>query len=340
MGKKIVVGILLVVGIFHVLWYAQSHIVQNRKLPDEQTLRTYQDKMMKQLKMNVDRSVMEEAYIDADGNKLHLIVFSAGKNAPSVVLIPGTTAYALVYAQFCYDMYKQGFNVIGFDPRGHGQSSGRRGNYTMNELVDDTLEVVKYARNRFGGKVALAGSSQGGMVAFYAAAKDDSIDAVVCHNLADLNGKDNIILSQIKPPRILVPLCSWAMNLYGNYSIPVSLYLDLSKEKFPDGTDAATLIRKDPLAVSWITFRALNSLLHTDLAKPVEEIKVPVMLIHAQRDSIFPQAYVDGLYHRLTCPKNYLLVKNAEHLVMTNNVPEIVPPVAVWLKKVMEPNSI
>jgi len=44
MGKKIVVGILLVVGIFHVLWYAQSHIVQNRKLPDEQTLRTYQDK--------------------------------------------------------------------------------------------------------------------------------------------------------------------------------------------------------------------------------------------------------------------------------------------------------
>jgi len=97
----------------------------------------------------------------------------------------------------------------------------------------------------------------------------------------------------------------------------------------------ATLIKEDPLAVPWITFRALNSLLRTDLAKPVEKIRVPVMLIHAEKDTIFPQAYVEGIYNRLTCKKNYLLLKDTEHMVMTNNVPELVPPLTAWLREIL-----
>ena len=336
MIKKVILVIILFFVVFHMAWYAGSRIYQNRKLPHDKVLREYQDKMVKQLKLNIDRTVMEEAYIDANGCRLHLIIAVANKNAPNVVFIPGTTAYAAVYAQFGYDMYKQGFNIIGFDPRGHGRSSGSRGNYTMTELVDDTLAVVKYVRNRFGGKVAIAGSSQGGMAAFYAAALDNSIDAVVCHNIADLNGKDNLVLSQIRPPQFMVPFCIFLMNLYENYSFPIALYLDLTKEKFPDGTDAATLIKKDPLAISWITFRALNSLLRTDMAKPVEKISVPIMLIHSGKDSIFPQSYVEGIYNRLTCKKKYLLLMDASHLVMTNNVPEIVPPIAAWLRDIMQ----
>jgi alpha-beta hydrolase superfamily lysophospholipase len=332
--KKIIL-IAIIIGLFHIVWYAGSRIYQNRKRPDDKTLREYQDDIMKRWKMNVDRSKLEETYIDANGYKLHLIIGAAGKNAPTLVFVPGTTAYAQVYFQFLYEMYRQGFNVIGFDPRGHGQSSGPRGNYTMSELVEDTKAVVKYARNRFGGKVAVSGSSQGGMAAFYAAAADDSLAAAVCHNIADLNGKDNIVLSLIRPPQFLLPAASFLMNLYGSFSFPVSLYLDLTKERFKDGTDAATMIKGDPLAVSWITFRALNSLLRTDLAKPVEKIRVPVMLIHAEKDNIFPREYVEGIYNRLSCKKTYLFFKNTEHLVMTNNVDEIVPPVAAWLKEVM-----
>jgi alpha-beta hydrolase superfamily lysophospholipase len=335
MKKNILIAV-VIIGLFHIVWYAGSRIYQNRKLPDDKTIREYQDNMMKRMKMHVDRSKLEGTYLDANGYRLHLNIGSVGKNAPTLVFIPGTTAYAQVYAQFGYDMYKHGFNVIAFDPRGHGQSSGPRGDYTMQGLVDDTLAVVKYARNRFGGKVAVSGSSQGGMAAFYAAAADDSLAAAVCHNIADLNGKDNLVLSRIRPPQFLVPAASFLMKLYRSYSFPISLYLDLTKERFIDGTDAATMVKNDPLCVSWITFRALNSLLRTDMAKPVEKIRVPVMLIHADKDSIFPQAYVEGIYNRLTCKKKYLLLKNTEHLVMTNNVDEVVPPVTAWLKEIMQ----
>jgi len=335
MTKKIILMIVLIAVVFHVSWYVTSRMLMNKKLPDQAIVQASLDNLSRSEKINIDRNAFTETYIEANGVRLHLDVFSAGKNAPTVVFIPGTAVYAKFYIEFMYKMYLQGFNVVGFDPRGHGLSSGPRGNYTINEIVDDTLAVVKYARERFGGKIALIGSSQGGMVAFYAAARDNSIAAAVCHNLADLNGKDNLVLSQIRPPLFMIPLAGFMANVYKNYSIPITLYLDLSREKSKNGTSALTLINKDPLAVTWITFRALGSLMHTDLAKPVEKITVPIMLIHAEKDSIFPQAYVENIFNRLTCKKKYLLLKNTEHLVMTNNVDEVVPPITAWLKDVM-----
>ena len=335
MTKKIILFVVLIVVVFHVAWYAASRSFKNEKIPDEAVAQAAFDNLLKNEKISIDRNSYKETYIEANGISLHLDVFFAGKNAPTLVFIPGTSVYAKFYIEFMYKMYLQGFNVVGFDPRGHGLSSGPRGDYTINEIVDDTLAVVKYARERFGGKVAIAGSSQGGMVAFYAAARDDSIAAAVCHNLADLNGKDNLVLSQLRPPLFMVPLAEFMAGLYKSYSIPIFLYLDLSKEKFKSGTDADTLLKNNPVAVKWITFRALGSLMHTDLAKPVEKITVPIMLVHAEKDTIFPQKYVEDIFNRLTCKKKYLLFKNTQHLVMTNNVDEAVPPIAAWLKEIM-----
>ena len=68
----------------------------------------------------------------------------------------------------------------------------------------------------------------------------------------------------------------------------------------------------------------------------MEEIKVPVMVIHAGRDDIFPEDYVRRVYGRLTCEKKFIYLADAPHLVMTDYVDDIVPPVAAWLEKMME----
>jgi len=318
-------------GLFRLAWHYVSQSYQNRKLPGEADIRLYHDRMIRNQHIAVDRAVVEELFLKANGGRLHLSIASVGPQAPTLVMIPGTAAYA----QFMYDTYQQGFNVIGFDPRGHGQSSGPRGNYAWSGIVDYALAVVNYARGRFGGKVAPAGNSQGGMAAFYAAAMDDGIAVAVLHNIADLNGRDNTVHSTIRPPRFLIPICRLLMNIYAKYSFPIALYLDLKKEKLNEVTTATDFIKADLLGVSWITFRAFNSLMKTDLAKPVEKITVPIMLIHAGKDNIFPQSYVEGIYNHLTCRKNYLLPKDREHLVMTNNVDDVVPPVSAWLKEIM-----
>ena len=333
--KKIIMLVLLMAVLFHIAWYAVSRSVQHEKIPDDATAQAAFDKLLKDEEISIDRHAFTEMSIEANGIRIHLDVFSKGSNGPTIVFIPGTSVYSKFYIESMYKLYLQGFNVVGFDPRGHGMSSGLRGDYTVNEIVEDTLAVVKFARKRFSGPVAVVGSSQGGIAAFYAVARDDSLAAAVCHNLADLNGKDNLILSQIRPPVWMAPIAGFLADLYKRFSVPVFLYLDLTQEKSRSGTDAKTLIKNNPVTVKWITLRALGSLMKTDLAKPVEQIKVPVMLIHAERDSIFPQAYVEDIFNRLTCPKKYLFFKDTEHLVMTNNVDDVVPPIAAWLRDVM-----
>ncbi|HOW81758.1 MAG TPA: alpha/beta hydrolase, partial [Spirochaetota bacterium] len=132
-----------------------------------------------------------------------------------------------------------------------------------------------------------------------------------------------------------LPLAGFMMGLYGKYSIPISMYLDLEKELMKNGVDAVTFSVNDPQMVRMITFRAMNSLLRTDLAKPLDKITVPVMLIHSDRDNIFPREYVESIYNRLTCKKNYLLFKNTDHLVMTNKPAEVAPEAAKWLRSVI-----
>ncbi|MBN2160310.1 MAG: alpha/beta fold hydrolase [Spirochaetes bacterium] len=334
MKKKIIIAV-VIIGLFHIIWYAGSCAYQHRGLPDKKEAEAYQDKYIATLKTGIDTSKMEETYIDANGYRLLLTVFPVGNGSPTLVFMPGTTCYAQVYIEFMYTMHRQGFNVIGVDMRGHGMSSGLRGDYTINGLVDDLLAGVKYARDRFGGRVAVAGSSQGGMVAFYAAARDDSLAAAVCHNLADLNGKENLVLTRFRMPQFLVPVAGFMSWLYGSYSIPVSIYLDLDREHVKDGMPISRFVKENPQMVGWITIRALGSMMRTDLAKPVEAIRVPVMMLYSDGDSIFPQAYVEGIYNRLTCKKNSLLLTKTEHMIATNNVNQIAPATAAWLKGIM-----
>ena len=334
--KKITLILSLVIIVAaHAGWYAVSQHIITKKLPDEQSVTDFQFKLKNNIDKKIDSVTVEDEFLKTDNETLHMDILSHGMGSPTIVFIPGTSVYAQVYAEFLYSIHKSGFNVIGFDPRGHGRSSGLRGDYTINEIVDDTFAVVEYAENRFGGKIAVIGSSQGGIAAFYAAARGESISAVVCHNIADLNGIDNLVLSQFKAPQFLSSFLQKAMLIYKNFAIPVSLYLDLEKEKLKNGTSVSAFINSDPLCVNWITVRAINSLLKTDLARPIEDISIPLMLIHSDKDSIFPQKYVENIFNRLNCEKEYLLLKDTDHLVMTNNVSEVEPEISRWLKKTL-----
>jgi pimeloyl-ACP methyl ester carboxylesterase len=333
--KKAIIAAVIIIGLFHIIWYAGSYAYQHSGLPDKKESKEYQEKFLKKLNIVIDAGKMEETYIDANGYRLHLTVFPVGKNAPSLVFIPGTTCYAQIYTEFMYKMYRQGFNVVGVDMRGHGMSSGPRGNYDINGLVDDLLAGVKYTRERFGGKVAIAGSSQGGIAAFYAAARDDSIAAAVCHNLGDMNGKENLVLVRFSMPQVLVPIAGFLAGVYKNYSFPVSLYLDLDKEHLKDGMTLKAFTKENPQTVYWLAIKSIGSLMRTELAKPVEKIRVPIMMLYSDGDTIFPQAYVESIYHRLTCKKNSLLLKNTDHMIATNHVDKIVPATAAWLKEIM-----
>lgn len=300
-------------------------------LPGQAELEPYFDGLFEMMGLPGLRERIEEDWIVNDGNRLHLDLFLSRPGDPALVFFPGTSVYALFYAEFMHKMRLMGFNVIGVDPRGHGRSEGRRGSYTIMELVSDARATIDYALERFESPVALAGSSQGGIIAFYTAALDARLSAVVCHNIAELGRPEALRISRF--PRLmpyvarLLPLA----DLVPDLRLPVTLYLDLKAEETKFGRNAMEFVKADPLVVLALPMRALASLASTPPPRPVEEIEVPVMVIQAECDNLFSNEYTRSIYDRLTCDKEFLLVTKAPHLLLTNDVDVIVPEVAAWL---------
>ena len=106
------------------------------------------------------------------------------QEAATIVFSPGHRRHARFYLPLLGRLCDEGFNVVGIDRPGHGLSEGRRGDCTIDEILDVVEDSVRYARERFGGPVALLGSSLGGIISWYALTREPDVEAVVCHNIA------------------------------------------------------------------------------------------------------------------------------------------------------------
>lgn len=275
----------------------------------------------------------------SDGLKLHVDIYEHDPIAPTIVFIPGTAIYALCYGELLYKLGQAGYNVVGFDPRGHGQSEGVRGDYTIDELVSDARHVVNYAKERFNDKVTVMGSSQGGIVAFYLAAQDETLNSVICQNFADLTAEETLQLA--RHPRLfkyLKLLIAKAGDIIPNTQIPVTSYIDLEKIPVQYFGNVKNFMDSDPLTLKTISLRALQSLAHTKMAKPVEEVKVPVMVLQGTADSIFPVNYTRAIFDKLTCQKKLSLFEGKSHALLHEDLDNVVPELLSWLHEIYHIN--
>ena len=248
----------------------------------EDILRAHFKTTMERRGADVEFDRFEIASINNDGNRLHMDVIDAGKNAPTIVFIPGTSVYGLTFGNFLAALGDSGYNVVSFDPRGHGRSEGARGSYTMPELVSDAHAAIDYAHKRFGGPVFISGSSQGGIAAFYTAATDANLAGAICHNAADLADPGNFDLTDHPViTKILRPITLGLAKIAPEMKINIARYYALLSRGNQDVKDR---MAADPLTLKVIRLKALASLTTAKLERPVEDIKTPILLLHGNED--------------------------------------------------------
>ncbi len=304
-----------------------------------ETLHDYFDYIAETVGFPRVHEYFESDTVISDGLKIHVDVFEYDKNAPTIVFIPGTAIYGLCYGELLYKLGQHGYNIVALDPRGHGQSEGLRGDYTISEIMKDAESAISYAIKRFNKKVNLMGSSQGGIVAFYMAAKDERLDSVICQNFADLTSEDTLQLA--RHPRLFKYLKGMIAK-YGhklpNIQIPVTSYIDLDKIPVKYFGSAKNFMESDPLALKTISLRALQSLASTEIPKPVSQIKVPVMVLQGTADSIFPVSYTQKIFDKLNCRKKLALFPDRSHAVLHEDIEGVVPVVTNWLQDTYHAN--
>lgn len=302
--------------------------------------RGYFEKMAQELGFAHILQKFESDYTYSEGFRLHLDVIEVDHNAPTIVFIPGTAVYALCYAEFLALVADSGYNVVGFDPRGHGQSEGTRGDYTIQEIVRDTQAVITYAIEHFNEEVSVVGTSQGGIVAFYLAGVEDRVKSIVCQNFADLSDASSAQLTN-RPMLIKFtkPLLFKLSGYLPNISLPISAYVNIEQEPIRHFGTVGQFLRKDPLALKTIKLRALRSLASSKPFKKPEAINIPTLVLQPGQDNIFPVSYTKKLFKRLRCKKRLVIFKNFTHTMMIDEVAAVTTFVIKWLDEIHPKND-
>ena len=103
----------------------------------------------------------------ADGLALHVHAWpAAAPGHGTVLLVHGLGEHSGRYGRVAAHLDDRGWNVVGYDQRGHGRSGGPRGAVReSDDLLRDLALVIDAVRARQPGTLLLLGHSLGGLVA-------------------------------------------------------------------------------------------------------------------------------------------------------------------------------
>jgi alpha-beta hydrolase superfamily lysophospholipase len=147
---------------------------------------------------------MNPTLATADGLTLRVREWPRADARGSVLLVHGLGEHIGRYARIAEQLNAWGWNVIGYDQRGHGTSEGARGALAhSDDLLRDLSLVLDAVRADRPGPLVLFGHSMGGLVAArFVAERLRAVDALVLSSPAfdaGMNAFQKLLLGVLGP---------------------------------------------------------------------------------------------------------------------------------------------
>lgn len=263
---------------------------------------------------------METKYIKIN-NDFQLAYFEKYKpnSKVGIILIHGLAEHKGRYRYFMKKMYDMNLSVFAIDIRGHGESSGSRGDVSdFNYYMTDLEIYIKNIKNKYKDlKIALIGHSLGGLI---------STGYVETHTDVDF-----LILSS---PLLTVPKAAKLFNV-----IPYRLLSFLKiKKRHSESPEMLAYSYSDPLATNYFTIRLLgvifNEGIHQVLNR-LQDIKIPVLLLGGESDPLIQTSRFKSLIYKFGCEDKTLKIYNdIKHRLLQSDIKDtVMKDMVIWLEK-------
>jgi alpha-beta hydrolase superfamily lysophospholipase len=228
-----------------------------------------------------------------DGILLHLRLWATPEPARgTVLLVHGLGEHVARYAHVAAHLVARGWNVLGYDQRGHGASGGARGAVAhWDSLLQDLGRVVDAARSQLPGPVVLLGHSLGGLVAGRFA-----VEGLKKHPLPWWRPIDALVMSS----PALDPGMRWwqhaLLAVMGRLAPGVAVGNGLDPAWISRNRNVVEAYRRDPLVHDRITPRLASFIV--DQGQVVRQLasrwRVPTALLYAGADRCVAARGSDG----------------------------------------------
>ncbi|CCV64476.1 Putative lysophospholipase [Alteracholeplasma palmae J233] len=217
-------------------------------------------------------------------NILYTKLLEAKNEKGNVIITHGIAESSEEYERLAKTLEENGYNVLLYDVRGHGRSSGKRGDVQSFHLfLDDLHELVSYMKTISDKKVFLLGHSMGGNITNSYVVKYQDVDGVI------ISAAPNDFLPKVSFMRKIPYKLLNFKKIKTNFSGP-----GLSRIPFKEGYY--------PYHLDYIKPRLLGNILVSNiryLKKNINKYTVPVLFLHGLSDIVVPYQMTETFYNRL-----------------------------------------
>lgn len=214
-----------------------------------------------------------------DGTPLHVTSAAAmGTSRGTVVLVHGWGEHHGRYGPLTRVLTASGFDVWGYDQRGHGRSGGRRGDApSFSCLVDDLVRVVRHARVTEEPPLLLLGHSMGGLVTIRALQEKALEPLAACVSAPWLATAEPVPAWKRALARVL-------LRIYPSLPIPNPL----RPERLTRDEAMIRAYRDDPWIHGWMTPRLFHGVEEAQrrALTGTEPLALPILFIVPEADPV------------------------------------------------------
>ena len=274
---------------------------------------------------------------------------------PAVVLVGGSgpadrdsVAFGIpILGQLAGALADAGFIVVRYDKRGIGQSGGRAESASLTDYADDVRAAVKVLADRKDvdpKRIAVAGHSEGGLVALMAAAKEKRIAAVGLIATPGVTGADVVLAQQQR-----------LLNRMTLTPEEKQAKVDAQKKIHEAVITGKGLELLPPDVRRTVDTAEFHSLLVSDPAKLVASVRQPLLIVQGGLDTQIEPQNADRLEEMARARKNappvdVVKVPTVNHLLVTATTGEadeygtlkdkqvsqqVTEALVTWLKKTL-----